>query len=46
MHIASLQANLAIRYLAGLSVKTDWLYYLFFNNDGELITQKFGVPKS
>ena len=46
MHIASLQANLALRYLAGLSVKTDWLYYLFFNNDGELITQKFGVPKS
>ncbi len=46
MHIASLQANLALRYLADLSVKKDWLYYLFFNADGELITQKFGVPKS
>jgi hypothetical protein len=46
MHIASLQANLALRYLAGLSVKKDWLYYLFFNNDGELITQKFTLPKS
>jgi molybdopterin/thiamine biosynthesis adenylyltransferase len=46
MHIASLQANLALRYLAGLSVKKDWLYYLFFNADGELITQKFGLPKS
>lgn len=45
MHIASLQANLALRYLAGLNVKKDWLYYLFFNHDGELITQKFGVPK-
>ena len=45
MHIASLQANLALRYLAGLSVKKDTLYYLFFNNDGELITQKFGLPK-
>lgn len=45
MHIASLQANLALRYLAGLSVKKDKLYYLFFNNDGELITQKFGLPK-
>jgi molybdopterin/thiamine biosynthesis adenylyltransferase len=46
MHIASLQANLALRYLAGLSVKKDWLYYLFFNSDGELITQKFTLPKS
>lgn len=46
MHIASLQANLALRYLAGLSVKKDWLYYLFFNNEGELITQKFSLPKT
>jgi len=44
MHIASLQANLALRYLAGLSVKKDMLYYLFFNEEGELITQKFGLP--
>ena len=46
MHIASLQANLALRYLAGLSVKKDTLYYLFFNEEGELITQKFGLPKA
>lgn len=45
MHIASLQANLALRYLAGLSVKKDLLYYLFINEEGELITQKFGMPK-
>ena len=45
MHIASLQANLALRYLAGLSVKKDLLYYLFINDEGELITQKFGMPK-
>jgi len=45
MHIASLQANLALRYLAGLSVKKDFLYYLFFNEEGELITQKFTLPK-
>lgn len=45
MHIASLQANLALRYLAGLSVKKDMLYYLYFNDEGELITQKFGLPK-
>jgi molybdopterin/thiamine biosynthesis adenylyltransferase len=45
MHIASLQANLALRYLTGLSIKKDILYYLFFNEEGELITQKFGLPK-
>jgi len=45
MHIGSLQANLALRYLAGLSVTKDKLYYLYFNDEGELITQKFGMPK-
>jgi len=45
MHIASFQANLALRYLAGLNVKKDYLYYLFFNDEGELVTQKFGLPK-
>lgn len=45
MHIASFEANLALRFLAGLSVKKDILYYLFFNNEGELITQKFALPK-
>jgi adenylyltransferase/sulfurtransferase len=45
MHIGSLQANLALRYLAGLSVVKDKLYYLYFNEEGELITQKFGMPK-
>ena len=46
MHIGSLQANLALRYLAGLSVKKDLLYYLYFNDEGELITQKFSMPKA
>lgn len=46
MHIASLQANLALRYLAGLSVRKDYLYYLFFNADGELVTQKFMLPSA
>jgi len=46
MHIGSLQANLALRYLAGLPVRKDMLYYLYFNDEGELITQKFGMPKA
>ena len=44
MHIASLQANLALRYLAGLPVKSDLLYYLYFDDEGDLITQKFKMP--
>ncbi len=46
MHIATLQANLALRYLAGLTVKKDLLYYLFFDEEGELINQKFRLPKA
>ena len=45
MYVGSLQANLALRYLAGLPVKKDKLYYVYFDADGELITQKFGMPK-
>ena len=44
MNIASFQANLALRYLAGLTVKKDFLYYCFFSNDGIFETQKFGLP--
>jgi len=46
MHIGSLQATLALRYLAGLTVTKDKLYYLYFSDEGELITQKFGMPKA
>jgi len=46
MHIGSLQATLALRYLAGLPVARDKLYYLYFSDDGELVTQKFGMPKA
>ncbi len=45
MHVASLQANLALRYLVGLPIKKDLLYYLYFDDNGELITQKFNMPK-
>ena len=46
MHIGSLQANLALRYLAGLPVVKDKLYYLYFTDEGELVTQKFAMPTS
>ena len=46
MHIASLQANLAIRYLAGLAVKKDILYYLSFDEEGALDSKKFNLPTS
>lgn len=42
MHIASLQANLALKYLTQQDVKKDYLYYLRFED--ELITQKFKLP--
>ncbi|WP_187647091.1 HesA/MoeB/ThiF family protein [Nitrosophilus labii] len=45
MLVASFEANLAIRYLAGLSVKKDRLFYLYFNSDGDFIVQKFEMPK-
>jgi molybdopterin/thiamine biosynthesis adenylyltransferase len=41
MQVASLQANLALRFLCGLSVKKDSLYYLYYNNEGEFETKKF-----
>ena len=43
--IASFQANLALRYLAGLSVQKDQLNYLYFSHDGELVINKFKMPK-
>jgi len=44
MHIGSLQANFALRYLVGLPVDKDRLYYLHFDAEGALVTQKFGMP--
>jgi len=41
--IASLQANLALRYLAGLSVSKDELNYLYFDEEGSLNHRKFSV---
>jgi len=44
MNIASLQSNIALRYLAGLSIKKDLLYYCCFDEDGEYSVQKFNLP--
>ena len=44
MHVGSLQANLAIRYLAGLPVKKDVLYYLSFDEEGVINYKKFNLP--
>ena len=45
MNIASLQANIAIRFLAGLEVQKDILHYLYFDKNGNLGIKKFNLPK-
>lgn len=44
MQIASFEANLALRYLAGLEIAKDKLHYLFFDKSGEFNLQKFALP--
>ena len=46
MNIASLQANIALRYLAGQAIQKDTLYYCFFTQIGEFTFQKFSLPKN
>jgi len=43
MQAASLQSNLALRYLANLEVASDILYYLYYNSSGEFETKKFNL---
>jgi len=45
MQIASFEANLAIRYLADLSVARDTFYYLYYNDSGEFEIKKFKLPQ-
>jgi molybdopterin/thiamine biosynthesis adenylyltransferase len=42
MQIASFQSNLALRFLANLPIKKDKLYYIYYNDEGELIQHSFG----
>lgn len=41
--IATLSANLASRYLAGLKIKKDVLHYLYYKDDGEFCLDKFAL---
>lgn len=43
MHIASLEANLAGRYLIGLPVQKDMLHYISFDKKGEYSCKKFSL---
>ncbi|QOG11820.1 HesA/MoeB/ThiF family protein [Arcobacter sp. FWKO B] len=42
--LAAYEANMTLRYLAGLSVKTDVLNYLFFDNNGQLCIKSLQMP--
>ena len=44
MMIASFEANLALRYLAGLPVQKDTLYFFYFDKDGALQVDRFAMP--
>lgn len=41
MNIASMQANLALKYLLGDDITKDTLYYLYYDSDGIINLQKF-----
>lgn len=43
MHIASFQSNMALRYLLDLKVDKDKLHYIYINEDGEFINNKFKI---
>jgi adenylyltransferase/sulfurtransferase len=44
MHTASIQAGMALRYLAGLPVEKDILYYIYYDRDGLLVHRGFAMP--
>jgi len=43
--VAAFEANMALRYLAGLKVDKDSLYYLAFNEEGIFEVNRFSMPK-
>ncbi len=45
MMVASFEANLALRYLVGLPIQKDRLYYLFFDESGDFKVSSFAMPK-
>jgi molybdopterin/thiamine biosynthesis adenylyltransferase len=44
MQIASIQANLALKYLLGEAIKTDFLYYISFDKSGVFTSSGFQLP--
>jgi len=44
--VASFEANIALRYLAGLEVQRDVLHYLYFDAKGAFSLSKFEIPTS
>jgi len=44
MQIASIQANIAIRYLVGLPIEKDMLQYIYYDKNGALTIKKFKMP--
>ncbi|NPA03387.1 MAG: HesA/MoeB/ThiF family protein [Epsilonproteobacteria bacterium] len=45
MLVAAFEASLALRYLVGLPVQKDKLYYLFFDGEGDFTVRSFLMPK-
>ncbi len=43
MQVASLEANLALRYLADLKIESDLLYYLYFTQEGLFEVKRFKI---
>jgi len=46
MLVASFEANLALRYLVGLPIVKDRLYFLYFDSEGDFRIDKFSMPKA
>lgn len=45
MLLAAFEANIALRYLAGLPVKRDFLYYFYFDENGEFKKEGYNLGK-
>ncbi len=46
MLVAAFEANMVLRYLAGLPIQKDMLHYLYFDASGAFTAKKFAMPKA